>query len=175
MPMISRLVDWITKAFLVLAATLGFLLSFVVVTDVIGRVLFNSPLKGTPEMVSISIVMICFLQAGYAIRSGGMINVDFILTRFPGAVQSAVLAVACILGVAFFALVCWGSIDPAVHAWQSNEFEGEGALRVPSWPARFIVVLGTALAALSYLLQAIEHVRDAAHGKAPALPSAAIG
>jgi len=60
-----------------------------------------------------------------------------------------------LLGLGFFGLVCWGAIDPAIHAWASNEFEGEGALRVPSWPARFIVVIGTFLAALSYLLIAI--------------------
>ena len=84
--MVTRLTDWITQILLVIAAVLGFLLSFVVVADVIGRVAFNSPLKGTPEMVSISIVMICFLQAGYAIRSGGMINADFLLMRLPARV-----------------------------------------------------------------------------------------
>ena len=165
--MIARLTDWVTRALLVIAAVLGFLLSFVVVADVIGRVAFNSPLKGTPEMVSISIVMICFLQAGYAIHSGGMINADFLLVRLPARVQSYVLALAALLGVAFFALVCWGAIDPALHAWNSNEFEGEGAMRVPSWPARFIVVIGTALAALAYVLLAIEHFRAGREGRGP--------
>ena len=166
--MINRLTDWITKSLLVAAAVLGFLLSFVVVADVIGRVGFNSPLKGTPEMVSISIVMICFLQAGYAVRSGGMINTDFLLVRLPPRVQSYVMAAGALLGAAFFALVCWGAIDPALHAWSSNEFEGEGALRVPSWPARFIVVMGTALAAFAYVLSAIEHCNDAWQGRGPA-------
>lgn len=172
--MLNPLIDWITKALLVVAAVLGFLLAFVVVADVAGRVLFNSPLKGTPEMVSISIVMICFLQAGYAIRSGGMINVDFLVTRFPARVQSFIMALGCVLGIAFFALVCWGSIDPAVHAWQSNEFEGEGALRVPAWPARFIVVLGTGLAAICYALQTLRHIRDGWEGQAPPLPAPPI-
>jgi len=132
---ILRINNWVTTALLVVAAILGFLLSFVVVADVVGRVGFNSPLKGTPEMVSISIVMICFLQAGYAVRSGGMINVDFLLMRMPPRMQSLVLAAGALLGVAFFGLVCFGAIEPAMHAWRSNEFEGEGAMRVPSWPA----------------------------------------
>ena len=46
-------------------ALLTFALSFLVVADVIGRVVFNSPVKGTPEIVSMSIVIICFLLAGY--------------------------------------------------------------------------------------------------------------
>lgn len=166
--MITRLNNWITTGLLVVAAVLGFLLSFVVVADVIGRVVFNSPLKGTPEMVSISIVMICFLQAGYAVRSGGMINVDFLLVRMPPRVQSYVMAVGALCGLGFFGLVCWGAIDPAIHAWTSNEFEGEGALRVPSWPARFIVVIGTFLAAASYVLIAIANFKAGMQGRGPA-------
>jgi TRAP-type C4-dicarboxylate transport system permease small subunit len=165
--MISKLHDGVTRALLVAAAVLGFLLSFIVVIDVAGRVLFNAPLKGTPEMVSISIVMICFLQAGYAVHSGGMINVDFLLAKLPPALQSHVMACGALLGVAFFALVCWGSIEPAAHAWSSSEYEGEGALRVPAWPARFIVVLGTGLAALSYFLRVVEHVQDGIQGRSP--------
>ena len=41
-----------------------------------------------------------------------------------------------------------------MHAWISNEFEGEGALRVPVWPARFVVMLGAALVVAIYLGQA---------------------
>ena len=57
------------------------------------------------------------------------------------------------------AQVCYHpSVEGAQHAWTSNEFEGEGALRVPVWPARFIIVLGTFLAALNYLLLIIQRI-----------------
>ena len=71
--------------------------------------------------------------------------------------------------------MCWGAIDPAVYAWTSNEFEGEGALRVPSWPARFIVVIGTGLAAFSYILIAIENFRAGMQGRGPATHSSGTG
>jgi TRAP-type C4-dicarboxylate transport system permease small subunit len=41
--MLARLNDWVTKALLVFAAVLAFLLCFLVVADVLGRVVFNSP------------------------------------------------------------------------------------------------------------------------------------
>jgi TRAP-type C4-dicarboxylate transport system permease small subunit len=155
---VARANHWVARALLVLAATLGFLLCFLVCADVIGRVVFNSPVKGTPEIVSSSIVVICFLQAAYAIRSGGMIAVDAVTTHLPRRAQLALEALGMLLGVAFFGLVCWGSFDPALYAWTSNEFEGEGALRVPAWPARFIVLLGTLLASLNYLLSFLDRV-----------------
>jgi TRAP-type C4-dicarboxylate transport system permease small subunit len=154
-----RLNDWVARALLVVAATLAFLLCFLVCADVIGRVVFNSPVKGTPEIVSFTIVMVLWLQAAYAIRSGGMIWVDAVHVHLPGRLQRACEVLGALLGVAFFSLVCWGSLDPALYAWSSNEFEGEGALRVPVWPAKFTVVLGSFLAAFNYLLAAIERAR----------------
>ena len=168
----TRLNDWVTKALLVAAAILAFLLCFLVVADVIGRVIFNSPVKGTPEIVSSSIVVICYLQAGYAIRSGGMLNVDAFVSKLPPAVQGWIGALGALLGACFFAFLCWGSLDGAAHAWNSNEFEGEGALRVPVWPARFVIVIGTALAAVSYIFLMLENTTLARAGKAPAASAA---
>jgi TRAP-type C4-dicarboxylate transport system permease small subunit len=138
--MITRLNNRITEALLVLAA------------------------------ISSALVIILFLQAGYAVRSGGMINVDFLLVRMPPGVQSYVMTIGALFGAAFFGFVCWGAIDPAIYSWMSNEYEGEGALRVPSWPARWIVVLGTGLAALSYLLVAAENFKAARAGRGPVRP-----
>lgn len=157
--MLTKLNDWVTRALLATAATLAFLICFLVCADVIGRVVFNSPVKGTPELVSFSIVIICFLQAPFAIRSGGMINVDAVTSHLPPLARRVLEIIGYLLGIAFFGLVCWGSIEPSLHAWTSNEFEGEGALRVPVWPARFIVIVGTFLAALNYLLLIVQRAR----------------
>ena len=69
--------------------------------------------------------------------------------------------------------MCWGSFGPAAHAWTSNEFEGEGALRVPAWPARFIIVLGTALATVQYLIAAWQNARSARAGGGPVVSGGA--
>ena len=157
--MLNRWSDWTAKALLAFASALAFLLSFLVVADVVGRTVFSSPVKGTPEIVSMSIVIICFLQASYAIRSGGMLRVDLVPGLLPPRPREALLAFACLLGLAFFGVIVYGGLEPLQHAWSSSEYEGEGALRVPVWPARLCVVLGAGLAALDYLLAALVHLR----------------
>jgi TRAP-type C4-dicarboxylate transport system permease small subunit len=157
--LLNRWSDVTAKALLAFAATLAFLLSFLVVADVVGRTAFGAPVKGTPEIVSMSIVIICFLQASYAIRSGGMLHVDVIPALLPPRLRAALTAFGCLLGLAFFGVVLYGGLDPLAHAWASDEYEGEGALRVPTWPARFVVILGAGLAALDYLLLALLHLR----------------
>ncbi|HEX2199352.1 MAG TPA: TRAP transporter small permease [Burkholderiales bacterium] len=159
--MLSRWSDWTAKALLAFAASLAFLLSFLVVADVVGRTVFSAPVQGTPEMVSMSIVIICFLQASYAIRSGGMLRVDLLPELLPARAREVLFAAGCLLGVLFFGVIVYGGFDGFLHAWRSNEYEGEGALRIPTWPARLVVVVGAGLAALNYFLIAVQHLKKA--------------
>jgi TRAP-type C4-dicarboxylate transport system permease small subunit len=147
------------RALLAAAALLAFCLSFLVVADIIGRVAFNSPVKGTPEIVSMSIVIICFLLAGYAVQSGGMIRTDVLIDAGgPRARQWSSLA-SGVLGAGFFLLIAWGSYEPLLHAINSGEFEGEGALRVPVWPARLVIMAGCSLVFVIYVGLAISAIR----------------
>ena len=165
--MLTRFNDWVTKALMVAAAILAFMLCFLVVADVSGRVLFNSPIKGTPEIISLSIVIICFLQCGFAIRSGGMLNVDTLVVRFSPKVQSWLAVWGAVAGLLFFGGICYGTLGGATHAWVSGEYEGEGALRVPVWPAKFVIVLGCSLACLSYLILILQNFQHALRGELP--------
>ena len=164
--MLNRWSDLTAKALLAFAAGLAFLLSFLVVADVVGRTVFSAPVKGTPEIVSMTIVIICFLQASYAVRSGGMLSVDLVPGLLPPRARAALLAAASLLGFAFFAVIVYGGFDPFTHAWSSDEYEGEGALRVPTWPARFIVLLGSGLAAVDYALLFLSHLNSVLKNKA---------
>lgn len=145
----------LVHSLLAVAAAIIFALSFLIVADVVGRGFFNSPVKGTPEIVSMSIVIICFLLAAYAVQSGGMLRTDVIVALFGRRGYAFADLASGLLGAAFFILIAWGSFEPAIHAWTSNEFEGEGALRVPVWPARFVVMFGAALVVAIYLGQAL--------------------
>ena len=139
---------------MVMAALWAFVLTFIIMADIVARGAFNNPLNGVREIVANSIVMIVFLQAGYAIRSRSMLAADFLVLHFPPLIGRTVLAFGYLLGVAFFALIIWGGWDLAIASWVGDEFEGEGALHVPAWPTRFIILIGSALAVLNYLVVA---------------------
>ena len=151
---IIKLSDRLTRALLVLAAVWAFVLTFFIIADIVGRSIFNSPVYGVPEIVMNSIVMIVFLQAGYAIRSGAMLRADFLAQRFPPLFGRAARAVGYLLGAAFFAMILFGGWEAAIRSWVAGEYEGEGALRVPAWPTRFAILIGSALACFNYLLMA---------------------
>ncbi|MFZ1952579.1 MAG: TRAP transporter small permease [Pseudolabrys sp.] len=166
--MIQDLNAKIVRTLLVAAAAVILLLGFLVCTDVIGRSIFNTPLKGTPEMVSMSIVIICFLLAGYAVQSGGMIYTNAVTGLFGNRGLALGQLMSAVLGIMFFGLIVWGSVEPTLHAIASGEYEGEGALRVPAWPARSIVFVGSVLVVFSYAMIGISAAARLVSGQAEA-------
>jgi len=163
--MAEKLLGWIARSLLMLASLLAFALCFLVVADVVGRAAFNNPVQGTPEIVSSSIVVICYLMAAYAILSGGMMEVTLVTDNVPPVVRALLGAVSCLLGAVLFGLIGWGGIERFMTAWASGAYEGEGALRVPTWPVRLSVLIGSALAASAYVLLAVRAIRAALRGE----------
>jgi TRAP-type C4-dicarboxylate transport system permease small subunit len=130
-------------------------ISLLVVADVTGRTAFNSPVRGTPEIVAMSIVIISFLLAGYAVQSGSMLKADILPHALGRRGPPIAALLSGILGAGFFGLIAVGSWEPTLLAWTSGEFEGEGSLHVPVWPARLVVMIGALLVTLIYVRQTI--------------------
>jgi TRAP-type C4-dicarboxylate transport system permease small subunit len=139
---------------MVIAAIWAFGLSFLILANIIGRSVFDSPVYGTAEIVATSIVIIVFLQVGYAIRSQSMLRADFLIIHLPYSIQRIFLFIGYLLGAVFFLMIITGGWEESVLSYIEGEFEGEGALRVPSWPARWMVIIGSTLALINYIVLA---------------------
>ena len=146
--------DRLSKYLMIAAAAWAFGLAFLVMANIIGRTYFDFPIYGTAEIVAASIVIVVFLQAGYAIRSRSMLKADFLVEHLPAKVQRALLAIGYLLGAAFFLMIITGGWEESIASYVEGEYEGEGALRVPSWPARWTVIVGSGLAMINYLVMA---------------------
>ena len=141
---------------MVLAAFWAFVLCFITLADIIFRAL-NLPLQGTKEIIANSVVIIVFLQIGFAVRSRSMLGADFLVSIFGPGTRRYLAVFSFLLGALFFAILFNGAIEPALRSFANGEFDGEGALRVPVWPTRFTILIGSALAVINYLaLAAIE-------------------
>ena len=151
---IIALSDRLSKFLMVVAAAGAFGLAFLVMTNIVGRHVFDSPVDGTAEIVAASIVIIVFLQAGYAIRSRSMLKADFLVAHLPDKVQRALLAVGYLLGAAFFLMIITGGWEESILSYVEGEYEGEGARQVASWPARWTVLIGSGVAMINYLVMA---------------------
>ncbi len=154
-----RLTDKLTKFLMILGAVWAFILCFFILAEIIARAM-NMPISGTKEIVANSVVMIVFLQVGYAVRSNSMLRADFFVLMLPNWAQKALLIFALALGAALFFFLLKAGIKPAIRSFENWEFDGEGALRVPVWPTRWMIIFGAGMAGLNYVLLAIVEIFD---------------
>jgi TRAP-type C4-dicarboxylate transport system permease small subunit len=150
-----RFSDQLSKFLMILAAVWAMGLSVLIVADIVGNNVVGHAIPGVREIVISSVVMIVYLQLGYAIRSHSMLRADSLLFAMPLVLRRIALALGYALGLALFLMILRGTISPSVYAWSTSEFWGEGALRVPVWPTRFMILVGSGLAIVNYVVAAL--------------------
>lgn len=140
----------------VIAAAWLLMLAFVILYDVIGRAVFNSPFLGAREILGNSVVAILFLQVPLAIHRGNMLRTTLIydLTGVNG--KRVIDIVTFLLGVGFFVAMGFGGWDDMITGWRIREFEGIGALEIPVYPIRTIAVFLSFFGAVIYLAMVAE-------------------
>ena len=135
-----------------------FVLLLLANADVLGRELFNAPVRGVTEIMALSIVGIVFLQLAHTLWTGRMTRSDSLLDklakRHPRG-RAFLLFLFHAAGLVVMAFVCWACIGPFLEAWRSGDYIGAiGDFRAPTWPVRGLIVVGSALAAIAYALLA---------------------
>lgn len=135
----------------ILSSVWVFILAVVILVDVFGRVLFLAPLPGTKEILQNSVIMVTFLQIPLAIYSGSMLRTTLLTGALPPLIQRILRTLTNVLGLGLFAAIAYAAFPEAMEAMQLNEYEGEGSLRIYTWPIRFLMVATSAFAAFAYL------------------------
>jgi TRAP-type C4-dicarboxylate transport system permease small subunit len=138
-----------------IGSAMVFVLMVIIVSDVFGRALFNHPLTGAPELAKVSLVALLFLGMAKTLRTDKHIRATVLLQRSgPGlAAGLNLLANAC--GLFVLGLLCWSSWELMVEAWKVGEYEGAGALRVPTYHLRSLIVLCGVLTAIQFAVNLV--------------------
>lgn len=126
-------------------------LALLIFADVMGRQLFGSPVPGTKEILQNSVVTIAFLQLPLAIYSGSMLRTSIFADAVPPVLRRLLRTIAALLGIAVFVALAWSTSDSFLDAYRIGEYEGEGSLRVPTWPVRGAVLVMSVFVAFAYL------------------------
>ena len=129
--------------------TLG--LAFLIFLDVCGRSLYSQPIPGTKEIIQNSIVAITFLQLPLAIYSGSMLRTTVLADAVPRVVRKLLRTLCYLLGGVLFASLIISTYEPLIDAYRIGEYEGEGALRVPVWPVRGLILVTAVFGLFAYL------------------------
>lgn len=130
--------------------------TFIIIADVLGRSIFNSPIVGTVEIVSNIIVVIAFLQISYSIQTNGMFHTTMFIDLLPEMPAKFFRLLAECAGALLIGLMIYSSWDAMIHSWSIKEYYGTGQFQFPVYPVRTIIVACCMLAFLNYVLRAID-------------------
>ncbi|MBT8423871.1 MAG: TRAP transporter small permease [Silicimonas sp.] len=150
----------ITRAIHLFSAFWTLALAFLIFGDVVGRSLFSRPIPGTKEIIQNSVVAITFLQLPLAIYSGAMLRTSIFADAVPPLFRKLLRTFGAILGLILFIGLIWSTWPSFADAYRIGEYEGEGALRVPTWPVRGTVLVMSFFGAWAYISMIILDWRD---------------
>lgn len=149
--LVDRIVSRVSGIFAAIGASLIGLLALIVVTDVIGRQ-FGNPVTGIVELAAQTVVISAFLTIPYVMRRGGHIRATVLVSRAPEFFRKGLEALAYVIGAVIFALLAFSAWDAFVTDYVKASYEGEGALRIPTWPTRLTIFLASVLMIFESLL-----------------------
>lgn len=154
-PLALRLLDGATQGLNVAGSLLILGLTVLIGVDVLGRNLAGAPVSGVPELVSLSIVAIVFLQAPQALRAGRFTRSEGLL----GALRRRRPAAADMLETAFdlaavgvIGVIVYATWPLFARAWTRGDFVGAlGDFTAPTWPVKATILIGGTLLVLQFL------------------------
>jgi TRAP-type mannitol/chloroaromatic compound transport system permease small subunit len=153
-PFPLRLLDSVTQTLNVAGSALILLLMLLVGIDVAGRNLAGNPISGVPELVTLSIVAIVFLQIPAALRQGRMTRsdalIDWLARSYP-TLGKSLETVFDLIAIAIIWVIVHTTWPIFTRAWNRGEFVGAvGDFTAPVWPVKLILILGGAVLILQF-------------------------
>ncbi|MEQ3624983.1 MAG: TRAP transporter small permease [Celeribacter sp.] len=158
MQLILGIIRWLNIGTVTAACLVMLLMMAHITVDVGVRYFVNGQIVGTLEWVSFYyMVALVFLALGFVEYRNENIRVDLFAQMMPKSVQLGLYIFACLLGLIFFGMLFWQTLQDAIRATGRGE-EAMSNFRFYIWPARWALPIGFAgvlLAVLANLLRAI--------------------
>lgn len=147
------------------AAGIVFLM-IIIMIDVLGRNLFNQPFTGTPELLRNMIVGITFLQLSHVLKNGRHIQTNVLVDILPPKGQFILKMFSNLIGIVLFSLLIYSTWSPALEALANGSYEGEGSLRIPTFPAYVLILLGSLFMILQFAVSIYDDIAKRRETKA---------
>ena len=130
--------------------------------DIVARNGLGQSLPVVSELGALALVMIVYLQLATTIRHDRLVRADILIgaigIRFPriGLLLDTLFDIA---GAVVIAILAWSTLGILERDLRATEFIGvTGVLTLPTWPFRVLILLGAAVAAVQFTIQAVDRL-----------------
>ncbi len=142
------------------------ILMAMIACDVVARNVIGGSLPLVSELGALTLVMIVYLQLGTTIRNERLARTDFFFTLMEGRsprIAAFVSGLWDLFGIAVCAGIAWSTWGILVKDLDHGEYIGvTGVATLQTWPFRALILLGAAVAAIQFTVQAARSFARAA-------------
>ncbi|MTH99778.1 TRAP transporter small permease subunit [Roseibium sp. RKSG952] len=147
----------VENLFNMIAAFAILALMLLAVAQVLGRLLFNTPIPGFIDITEQAMAIFAFAGVAYCQRVGGHIRMEIVLGRLHGRALWICEMIGVILIAAVVFLLIWGSWYHFDRAWSFGDSTMD--IRLPTWPSKLLVPIALSLLFCRLLLQIYGYAR----------------
>jgi TRAP-type C4-dicarboxylate transport system permease small subunit len=146
------LVERLQRAQLRLGSVALIVLMMVTVVDVFLRYVFNSPVRGSYDIVECMLLIFVFNGMAAAFFGRRNISIDIIDSFIAARAIAVLIRIADALSVLVLLLIFWAMINPAIQIYQYGDVKLDSQIPIYwMWIAAFLGLTGTILAAVTVL------------------------
>ena len=140
MSVLSKLYVVIIGVLTGIAASVLSAMMFLIMTDVVLRYIFNSPITGSYEIIQYLMTILISFAIVYCAYKGSHVSVDIVFDLLPLKPQSIVRGVGSFIVLVLFSLIAWENIQyiKEIHDQKLTS----SILYIPSYPFVAAVAVG---------------------------------
>ena len=156
---LDRRLGTVETGFSLVAAIAIFVLMLLGVWQVLGRTLFNAPVRGYIDFVELSVSTFAFLGIAYCQRLGGHVRMEMILKPMRGRLLWSTEIFGTLVALVVIAVLIWYGWGHFLRAYQLGDSTIDTQL--PVWPSKLAVPIAFSLLWLRLWLQFAGYLRMA--------------
>jgi TRAP-type C4-dicarboxylate transport system permease small subunit len=155
----------IEKAGVAVAGLLMFMIMLVVVTDVVARYFFNSPLEWSYELISLYLMVgLFFFALSDTLANNAHVAVDILHLYMPERIRHAAEFVGYLLATPVFAAIFYMALLNTLDAYKGGDVLA-GHIPWPTWLSSICVPIGVGVTVLRMAYRAVGHALSFAAGR----------
>jgi C4-dicarboxylate transporter, DctQ subunit len=127
------------------------------VVQVVGRSVFNFPVRGYVDIVEISITVFAFLGLAYCQRLNGHVRMEIIIGRFKGRLFWGTEIFGTVIAIVVVSILMVYGWDHFMRAWSIGDSTMD--IEIPLWPSKLLVPFAFAMLILRLVIQLVGFIR----------------
>lgn len=154
---VDRRLGHVETGFNLIAALSIFALMLLGVWQVVGRSVFNMPVRGYIDLVELSMATFAFLGIAYCQRLGGHVRMEMLLKPMRGRLLWSAEIFGTLVALVVIAVLVWYGWGHFLRAYQLGDTTID--VDLPVWPSKLAVPVAFALLWLRLLVQLLGYLR----------------